>query len=140
MLPMRAAMGVPVLAPDINASMWDFAIEDIEGKPSIRFGLGAIKNVSEGAVTIIIASRREGKFTDLNDFARRVDLRTVGKRSLECLIKVGAMDQFGNRASLLASLDRIVAISSNHFRAADAGQMSLFGADTGIMEEINCPK
>jgi DNA polymerase III alpha subunit len=78
--------------------------------------------------------------SDLNDFARRVDLRAVGKRSLECLIKVGALDQFGNRASMLGSLDRIVAISSNHFRAADAGQMSLFGTTTGIIEEITLPE
>ncbi len=160
------AMGVPVLAPDINASMWDFAIEDVdiaqaavpgggdtvssENKkiPSIRFGLGAIKNVSENAVEIVVEARnsfdgaqdKQGKFTDLNDFARRVDLRAVGKRSLECLIKVGALDQFGNRASMLGSLDRIVAISSNHFRAADAGQMSLFGTTTGIIEEISLPE
>jgi len=109
-------------------------------KPSIRFGLGAIKNVSENAVEIIIEARKEGTFTDLNDFARRVDLRAVGKRSMECLIKVGALDQFGNRASMLASLDRIVAISSNHFRAADVGQMSLFGSSTGIIEEISLPE
>ena len=149
-------MGVPVLAPNVNASGWDFEIEDVEdpstgshspdalpggqAKPSIRFGLGAIKNVNEGAVTAVIAARRESKFTDLNDFARRVDLRAVGKRSLECLIKVGALDQFGNRASMLAALDRIIAISSNHFRAADAGQMSLFGAATGIVEEIHLPE
>jgi DNA polymerase-3 subunit alpha len=133
-------MDVPVLAPDVNASNWDFGIEDVDEKPSIRFGLGAIKNVSQGAVEIIEGARAKGKFTDLNDFARRVDLRGVGKRSLECLIKVGALDQFGNRASMLASLDRIVAISANHFRAADAGQMSLFGAATGIVEEIHLPE
>jgi DNA polymerase-3 subunit alpha len=142
-------MGVPVLAPNIDASEWDFGIEDVEVKaedgtvtikPSIRFGLGAIKNVSENAVEIIVEARKEGRFTDLNDFSRRVDLRAVGKRSLECLIKVGAMDQYGNRASMLASLDRIVAISSNHFRAADAGQMSLFGSSTGIIEEISLPE
>ncbi len=121
------AMGVPVLAPDINASEWDFAIEDANSKADIRFGLGAIKNVSSNAVEVIIEARKDARFTDLNDFARRVDLRGVGKRSLECLIKVGALDAFGNRASMLASLDRVVAISSNHFRAADAGQMSLFG-------------
>lgn len=135
------SMGVPVLQPDINASEWDFSIEDVDGKPHIRFGLGAIKNVGEGAVKPIIEERFvNGKFTDLNDFARRVDLRAVGKRALEGLIKVGAMDAFGNRASLLAALDRIVAISSNHFRAADAGQMSLFGAATGIVEEIHLPE
>jgi DNA polymerase III alpha subunit/intein/homing endonuclease len=139
-------MDVPVLPPDVNASGWDFQIEDPDGKPSIRFGLGAVKNVSQGAVEVIEEARasfdgaQDGKFTDLNDFARRVDLRGVGKRSLECLIKVGALDQFGNRASLLASLDRIVAISANHFRAADAGQMSLFGAASGIVEEIHLPE
>ncbi|MBL7650371.1 MAG: DNA polymerase III subunit alpha, partial [Candidatus Hydrogenedentes bacterium] len=127
-------MGVPVLQSDINSSMWDFSIEDVDSKPNIRFGMGAIKNVGENSVQPIIDERSaNGKFTDLNDFARRVDLRAVGKRSLESLIKVGALDSFGNRASLLASLDRIVAISSNHFRAADAGQMSLFGSATGII-------
>ncbi|MCQ3936787.1 MAG: DNA polymerase III subunit alpha [Chloroflexi bacterium] len=135
------SMGVPVLQPDINASEWDFSIEDIDGKPHIRFGLGAIKNVGQNAVQPIIDERlANGKFTDLNDFARRVDLRSVGKRSLECLIKVGALDSFGNRASLLAALDRIVAISSNHFRAADVGQMSLFGTTTGVVEEIHLPE
>jgi DNA polymerase III subunit alpha len=145
------SMGVPVLAPEINASHWDFSIEDIEiaaadggsdkqTKPHIRFGIGAVKNAGQGAVELILREREEnGKFTDLNDFARRVDLRAVGKRALECLIKVGAMDAFGNRAALLASLDRIVAISSNHFRASESGQMSLFGAGTGVTETISLP-
>src|SRR5688572_19388743 len=134
------SMGVRVLAPEINASGWDFEIEDLDNKPNIRFGLGAIKNVGQGAVELIIQERKQnGKFNGLNDFVRRVDLRTVGKRALECLIKVGAMDSFGNRAALLASLDRIVAISSNHFRAAEAGQMSLFGAATGVVDEIRLP-
>ncbi|MGE5377186.1 MAG: DNA polymerase III subunit alpha, partial [Bacteroidota bacterium] len=134
------SMGVPVLAPEINASFWDFSIEDIDGKPNIRFGLGAIKNAGQAAVELIIHEREaSGRFTDLNDFARRVDLRAVGKRALECLIKVGAMDCFGNRAALLASLDRIVAISSNHFRATEAGQMSLFGGTTGVTETIMLP-
>lgn len=133
-------MGVPVLAPDVNSSLWDFNIEDVDGKPSIRFGLGAIKNAGQAAVELIINARSEGgAFKDLNDFARRVDLRAVGKRSLECLIKVGALDRFGNRASLLAALERVVAMSGNHFRAADAGQMSLFGASTGIVEELHLP-
>jgi DNA polymerase-3 subunit alpha len=134
------SMGVPVLPPEINSSFWDFSIEDIDGKPNIRFGLGAIKNAGEAAVKLVIDEReKNGKFSDLNDFARRVDLRSVGKRALECLIKVGAMDGFGNRSALLASLDRVVAISSNHFRASEAGQMSLFGAMTGVTETISLP-
>ena len=153
------SMGVPVLPPEVNTSTWDFSIEDIEinnatsdvpaedggsnkgTHPHIRFGLGAIKNAGEAAIDLIIKEREQnGKFKDLNDFARRVDLRAVGKRALECLVKVGAMDNFGNRAALLASLDRIVAISNNHFRAADAGQMSLFGSATGVIEEISLPE
>jgi len=138
-------MGVPVLQPDINSSSWDFDIEDVETdgkkKSNIRFGMGAIKNVGQQAVQPIIDERiKNGKFTDLNDFARRVDLRSVGKRALECLIKVGAMDSFGNRASMLASLDRIVAISSAHFRAADVGQISMFGGDSGVVEQIHLPE
>ncbi len=153
------SMGVSVLAPEINASHWDFSIEDIEitdapgavlaaedggsskqTRPNMRFGLGAVKNAGQAAVEFIIKEREEnGRFKDLNDFARRVDLRAVGKRVLECLIKVGAMDVFGNRSALLASLDRIIAISSNHFRAAEAGQMSLFGGLTGVTESITLP-
>ncbi|HQX16526.1 MAG TPA: DNA polymerase III subunit alpha [Anaerolineales bacterium] len=135
------SMGVPVLPIDINASGWDFEIENTKDKPSIRFGLGAVKNVGQAAVEVILKERdQNGAFKDLNDFARRADLRAVGKRALECLVKVGAMDLFGNRAALLASLDRIVAISNAHFRAADAGQMSLFGAVTGVVEEITLPE
>ncbi len=133
-------LGIPVLPPEINASDWDFEIEDREGKPAIRFGLGAIKNVGQTAMETVVRERRKnGPFRDLNDFARRVDLRAVGKRGLECLIKVGALDAFGNRAALLASLDRIVAISNNHFRAAESGQLSLFGASTGVNEAIHLP-
>ena len=64
-------MGVEVLPPDVNASCWDFTIEDRpEKKPAIRFGLGAIKNVGQGPVEIICKSRaKEGDFKDLNDFA-----------------------------------------------------------------------
>jgi len=134
------SMGIPVLAPEINSSGWDFEIEDIDGKPHIRFGFGAVKNVGKGAVELIIRERNEnGKFKDLNNFAHRVDLRAVGKRALECIIKVGALDNFGNRTALLAFLDRIVAISNNHFRALEAGQMSLFGEVTGVVEEITLP-
>ncbi len=134
------SMGVPVLPPAINASAWDFEIEDVDHKPSIRFGLGAIKNLGKSAMEVVLKERRaHGLFHDLNDFARRVDLRAVGKRGLECLIKVGALDDFGNRVALLASLDRIVAISSNHFRAVESGQMSLFGAATGVNESITLP-
>src|SRR5687767_7003042 len=72
------SMGVRVLAPEINASGWDFEIEDIDNKPNIRFGLGAIKNVGQAAIELIIDERdRNGAFKNLNELARRVDLRAV---------------------------------------------------------------
>ncbi len=134
-------MGVEVLPPDVNASEWDFAIEDRPGqKSAIRFGLGAIKNVGQGPVEIISQARRKnGPFRDLNDFTAQVDLRSAGKRALESLIKVGALDKFGPRAAQLEALDRIVAVSSSHFRAAEAGQLSLFGAGTGVTESVTLP-
>jgi len=134
-------MGIPVLQPDINCSEWDFTIENGgDNETSIRFGFSAVKNVGEGPVNLILEARKEGHFKDLNDFARRVDLRAVGKRALECMVKVGALDGFGNRAALLASLDRVVAVSNSHFQAIRAGQMSLFGAETGVTESIVLPE
>ena len=134
-------MGVDVLPPDVNASEWDFSIEDRPGeKPAIRFGMGAVKNVGQGPVELICQARRKhGPFKDLNDLTRQVDLRSAGKRALESLIKVGALDRFGPRAAMLDALDRIVAVSSSHFRAAEAGQLSLFGAATGVTESITLP-
>ena len=145
-------MGISVEAPDVNISDWDFTIEDClqepvlespcgEGtKAVIRFGLGGIKNVGHGAVEAILQARQKGPFRDINDFARRVDLRQVGKRAMESLVKVGALDRFGPRAALLASLDRILSVSGSHFRAAEAGQMSLFGMHTGVVDEITLPR
>jgi DNA polymerase-3 subunit alpha len=142
-------MGVIVLPPDINASTWDFAIEELDasttasgqdGKPAIRFGLGAIKNVGQGAVELPVQARlKGGPFKDLNDLSARVDLRAVGKRALESLVKVGALDRFGPRSAMLEALDRVVAVSSSHFRAAEAGQLSLFGTATGVTENITLP-
>jgi DNA polymerase-3 subunit alpha len=134
-------MGIRIDPPDVNTSHWDFSIEDHENdKASIRFGMGAVKNVGSGPINAILQAREKGIFKDINGFARRVDLRQVGKRALESLIKVGALDNFGQRPALLAAMDRIMSISASHFKAADAGQMSLFGLHTGISEEIILPK
>ncbi|MBN2148162.1 MAG: DNA polymerase III subunit alpha [Anaerolineales bacterium] len=133
-------LGIPVEPPDVRMSGWDFTIEDRPGKSSaIRFGLGAVKNVGHASVDVILKARGQQPFKDINDFARRVDLRAVGKRTLESLIRVGALDILGTRTALLEGLDIILSISASHFRAADMGQMSLFGAHTGVSEEIVLP-
>jgi len=133
-------MGIEVLPPDVNHSGLDFTIEEQPPpspfdklKPTIRFGLGAIKNVGEGPVETILAARQtKGTFRDLDDFCRRVDLRQVNRRALESLIKVWALRPFGTRPQLLPIVERIIGLSSNLHRAQDVGQMSLFGEATGV--------
>lgn len=127
-------MGIAVLPPTVNNSELDFSIEpQPDGSRAIRFGLGAIKNLGVGPAEHILEQRRAGgPFRDLDDYCRRVDARIVNKRALESLIKVGALDEFGDRAVLLAALDRIVSFSADYHKAKDAGQMSLFGEETGV--------
>ena len=133
-------MGIATGPPDVNISDWDFTIEDHpDDRASIRFGLGAVKNVGHGPVEAILKGRCDRPFVDLNDFAHRVDLRHVGKRALESLIKVGALDGFGPRTAILDAIDRLLSVSSSHFRALEMGQMSLFGVHTGVTEEITLP-
>lgn len=130
-------MGLHVLPPDVNASALDFEIERYQGERSaIRYGLGAIKNVGQGGVEAILSARTEAHFADLEDFARRVDLRQVGKRALESLIRVGALDSLGARLELLQSIERVVSYSASHFRAAEVGQISIFGEATGVSEQL----
>ena len=85
-------MGIKVLGPDINESRKGFAVN---AKGEIRFGLGGLKGVGEAAVESIIAEReKEGPFTDPFDFMRRINQRTVNKKTLECLVFAGAFDTF----------------------------------------------
>ncbi len=135
------SMGLDVLPPDVNTSGWDFTIEDRKEKaPAIRFGLGAIKNVGQGPVDLILeAVKSGGPFKNLNDFIQRVDLRMVGKRALECLIKVGAMDSFGARPAMLEALDQMLSVSASHFKAANSGQLSFFGSFAEVIDDIVLP-
>jgi DNA polymerase III subunit alpha len=131
------SMGIEVLPPDVNTSGYDFAIEDREDDgPAIRFGLGAIKNVGAHPVELILEARQDGPFNNLTDFAKRVDLRQVGRRPLESLIKVGSLNRFGPRLALLQELERIVGVSRSFFQAKEAGQMMLFDASDTVDDRI----
>jgi DNA polymerase-3 subunit alpha len=128
------ADGIKVLPPDVNESRWKFRVTD---DLSIRFGLGAVRGVGEGAVGSILAGREQGgPFQGLFDFLERIDLRVVNKRACEALIAAGALDSFGHRAQLLAGLD--AAYSEVQARAADVavGQGSLFESADEVMERI----
>lgn len=91
---------IKVLPPDINESYYRFSLI---GEKNIAYGLGAIKNVGEGAVEEIVRAREEsGDFSSLDDFLERVDFRKVNKKVTESLIKAGAFDKiFPNRTLLL---------------------------------------
>ncbi|MDQ3099504.1 MAG: DNA polymerase III subunit alpha [bacterium] len=117
-------MHIEVLPPDVNKSNIGFTIE--EGK-DIRFGMNAIKNVGEAAVEAIIKGRKaHGEFKTLYDFCRAVDLRPVNKKTIECLIKTGAMDAYGTRAAQLSVLEQIMSAAGSEQKSKDAGQSSLF--------------
>jgi len=131
-------MGIKVLPPDINESNLDFTIID---KNTIRFGLGAIKNVGENAVNEIIRVRNEsGKFKNLFDFCARVDLRVVNKRALESLIQAGAFDSLncGHRAQLLQAVELAMTFGERIKRDKRNGQVALF--DFGVENEENYPQ
>ncbi len=125
------AIGIDILPPHINYSKHDFVIEETDdGKVNIRYGLGAIKNVGDGPIEAIITARNEGGiFSNVDDFCSRTDLRKVGKRALESLIKVGALSGFAKREVLLAIIERMTRLSAQIHQAAAAGQISMF--DTG---------
>ena len=120
------SMGLKVLAPDINRSVFRFTVND---KGQILYGLGAIKGVGEGALAGIIAERdANGPFHDLFDFCRRIDTRKVNKRVLEALIFAGALDGLGlNRPSLLKTLPKALQLAEQTAAGASAGQDDLFG-------------
>ena len=132
---------INVLPPKIGTSEWDFSIEDTtNGESCIRFGMGAVKNVGQGAAEAIIAERKKSPFTNLDDFVTRLDLRQIGRRALESLIKVGAIDELGERGALLAGLDQLMNTSAAHFRSKDDGQMGLFDLMEVPLSHIQLPQ
>ncbi len=118
-------LGIGIVPPCVNRSNADFAVED--GR--ILYGLAALKGVGMEAMRLITAARAEGgPFRDIFDFARRVDLKRVGKRALEMLARAGAFDALlSNRRQAFASLDALANYSAATFEDAASAQVSLFG-------------
>ena len=134
-------MGIPVLPPSVNESYSAFTV--VKAQPTtdnqqpttelkrIRFGLTTIKNFGEGISHAIIEERkRDGKFKSLGDFLGRIKDRNLNKKSLEALIKSGALDEFGERGAMLANMERLLAFAKET-GAASSDQTSLFGAIAG---------
>src|SRR3989344_2533146 len=119
-------MEIEVKAPEINESNERFAVV---GKNNIRFGLAAVKNVGVNIVKAIIEEReRNGKFKNIEEFVSRVQHRDLNKKSLESLAKCGALDGLGERAVLLASIDKLLEFSRESQRNVASGQISLFAS------------
>ncbi|MCE5244695.1 MAG: DNA polymerase III subunit alpha, partial [Desulfobacteraceae bacterium] len=115
---------IEILPPDVNASSKDFTV--VEGK--IRFGLCAVKNVGEGAIESVLASKEEqGVYHSLYDFCQRVDMQKVNRRVIEQLIKCGAFDSIHeSRSRVLAGLDDALEQAQAMQRDRSSGQMNMF--------------
>ncbi len=117
--------GIEILPPDVNESETNFTVV---GSKRIRFGLAAVKNVGKGAIETIIGTRmKEGRFTGLGDFCRKVDLRTCNRKVIESLIKCGAFDSLGGaRSQYLNYLEQ--ALQSGQYAQKEKmdGQISMF--------------
>ena len=121
--------GIEVLPPDVNKSGLSFTVV---GK-SMRFGLGAVKNVGTGAIEAILEARRVGPFSGLYDFCERVDLRRVNKRVIESLIKCGAFDSTNaTRAAQMEGLEAATNLGQRIQQERNSSQVSLFGTDEVI--------
>lgn len=130
-------MGINILPPDVNDSMWDFTVVEAHDRDSVepgstigsvRFGLAAVKNVGVSAIEAIIEARgSKGRFTSLVDFCKKVDQRRVNRRVIEALVKCGAFDFTGaRRAQMMDGLDMIIDQGGRHQEQEAIGQFSIF--------------
>lgn len=124
-------IGIEVLPPNINESFEEFAVvKDESANELIRFGLNAIKNVGTTVAREIVTERKKGgKYKSIADLLERVTTKDLNKKSLEALIKVGAMKELGERNQLLASLENILNYSKSIQKNKNSNQVSLFGEE-----------
>jgi DNA polymerase-3 subunit alpha len=132
---------VPVLGPDVNESGALFAVNK---KGEIRFGMAAVKGVGENAVESIVSERKEGPYSSIFDFMRRVDSKTGNKKVLESLALSGALDSFNiSRSAFFAAdgkndsfIETLIRYGTSFRENKNSSQVSLFGDDNGgeVME------
>ncbi|MDL2229390.1 DNA polymerase III subunit alpha [Treponema sp. OttesenSCG-928-L16] len=123
-------MGLSIDPPDVNRSGRYFTVAD--GR--IVYGLLGIKGLGEASADEIVRGRSEGPYLSFMDFLERLDIKTVGKKVIELLIKTGAFDSFGmSRSSLAGNLERAVEYAQNKKDDKKFGQSSLF-EDSGEKE------
>ncbi|MFK7114066.1 DNA polymerase III subunit alpha [Flavobacterium oreochromis] len=135
-------MGLEVLGPDVNESFYKFTVNE---NYAIRFGMGAIKGVGEGAVNTIIENRKESKYKSIFDLAKRIDLRAANKKAFENLALSGGFDCFENthRAQYFHHegdniwfLEKAMKYGAKMQENENSSQVSLFGD----MTEVQIPE
>ena len=120
----RRGLDIEIVPPCVNRSEATFSVRD--GK--LIYALGALKNVGVEAMRLVTEGRGDKPFATLFDFARRVDIKRIGKRPLEMLARAGAFDELDpNRRRIFASLDALSAYSAAIHEQKGSNQVSLFG-------------
>ena len=120
----RKGLELPYVPPCVNRSLATFDV--VNGK--LVYALGALKNVGVEAMKLIVEGREDKPFINLHDFARRINLKKVGKRPLEMLARAGAFDQLdNNRQRMIESIDALVGYSDAIHKQKNSSQVSLFG-------------
>lgn len=131
-------MGLAVLGPDVNESHYKFTVND---NYEIRFGIGAIKGVGEGAVNTIVENRKDGKYRSIFDLAKRIDLRAANKRAFENLVLAGGFDcfqethraqYFHTDGDALTFLEKAIKYGSKFQENENSSQVSLFGESSEV--------
>lgn len=138
------------MAPDINESFASFTVVTAGTKvnravaedakvDTIRFGLNAVKNVGEHIVEVIIRERKDkGVYLDVFNFLERITDKDLNKKSLESLIKSGALDEYGERGELLFNVEKFLSYNKELSKARDSKQDSLFNEP--VFATFNTPK
>ena len=131
-------MGLDVLGPDVNESQYKFAVNE---KYQIRFGMGAVKGVGEGAVNTIIENRKDGNYKSIFDMTKRIDLRSANKKAFENLVLAGGFDCFDgiHRAQYFHAesdgipfLEKAVKYGAKYLENENSAQVSLFGESSEV--------
>lgn len=124
-------LGIKVLPPAVNESFKDFTVvardrETLADARTIRFGLGAIKNLGSNVIEDIIVARKQKRFSSIEDFMKRAFSPAMNRKSLESLIKSGALDALGERQMLLGNIETLLNFGKCQYQAAANGQTDLF--------------
>lgn len=129
-------LGLKVLGPDVNKSQMGFTPDE----NGVRFGLLAVKNLGKGLIKELVSERSNGKYKNFTDFCERLYGKELNKRTLESLIKCGALDSVGsNRHSMLKGYEALLSSIDAKRKSNVSGQLSLFGGSTEMSHEFSLP-